>query len=436
MLLRFLLIFQIFYSVYQDHFKIDTGIPGINVPNLLFLTTLFLILIDSHGPKIVEKARLRTSLLLFMAALVVGFVIAQMRLPQDQMVDFTYLKNALFSPLLYFLYLHSKQDLKNTRLMVIVVVVVAAIASVQAVRQGLDYGLGNFNESRRAAGPFGSDYHNANRAGVYYAMFLPIFIAIALFFRKQWMWRASALVGVGLVAMALLVTYSRQSYFIALFGLAVLLLRRSLVLAAVLGVALISLAGYLPESVTQRVAETRQQNAIGDQEVDESTASRWEIWAGAMQMWTANPMGVGLNRFKTEIGNYSSYVHFDAHNFYVLTLAELGPFGLISLLLLMRALFGLSSFCRRQAPPDDAEAQALAIGFTVATLCMAAGNLYGSPFLEPSVMADYWILCGLLERYFTLRQPQTAVAEVPVAAPVPMSVRFPLAARALPGRRD
>ena len=37
--------------------------------------------------------------------------------------------------------------------------------------------------------------------------------------------------------------------------------------------------------VTQRVDETRQKNkAKGGEEVDESTSSRWEIWAGAMKM--------------------------------------------------------------------------------------------------------------------------------------------------------
>jgi O-antigen ligase len=436
MLLRLLLIFQIAYSVYQDHFNFETGIPGLNVPNLLFLSTVFLVMIDSKGVRAPAPAMLRTALLLFFAALGIGFVIAQMRAPQDMMADFTYLKNAIFSPLLYFLYLHSKQDLKNTRLMVIVVAAISAIAAVQAIRQGLDYGIGDFVESHRASGPFGADYHNANRAGVYYAMFLPMFIAIALFFGGQWLWRVTALFGVSLLSMALLVTYSRQSYFIALFGLVVLLLRRSVVLAVILGTTLVSLAGYLPESVTQRVAETRQHDAAGGEELDESTASRWEIWTGAFDMWLENPLGVGLNRFKNEIGNYSRYKHFDAHNFYVLTLAELGPQGLFALLLLMSALFSLSAFMRREAPPDDPEARALAIGFTVTTLCMAAGNLYGSPFLEGSVMADYWILAGLLERYFGLRKAASVVQTEIAPVIAPLSARFPLAARVLPGRRD
>ena len=39
-------------------------------------------------------------------------------------------------------------------------------------------------------------------------------------------------------------------------------------------------------------------------------------------MWAHNPLGVGLNRFKGELHNYGMHKNLDAHNFYVLTLAE------------------------------------------------------------------------------------------------------------------
>ncbi len=439
MLLRLLLIFQILYTVYQDHFNFETGIPGINLPNALFLVSAFFVLMEREKLPSKPHARVKNALLFFYVALVVGFIMAQVRSPHDFGVDMTYLKSAIMTPLLYLLYLHCRQDQKTTRMMVIVVMAVSAVAAVQAIRQGLDYGIGTFSETHRASGPFGSDFHNANRAGVYYAMFLPMFIAMALFFRRQFMWSLAAYGGIALLSMALLVTYSRQSYFIALFGLGVLLLRRSIVLAVVLSTVLVSLAGYLPESVTQRVEETRQHdNNAGEMQVDESTASRWEIWSGAMEMWVANPLGVGLNRFKSEIGNYSGYKNFDAHNFYVLTLAELGPLGLTALLWLIFSLYRLSSYMRRSAPKDDAEALALSIGFTVATLCMAVGNLYGSPFLEGPVMGSYWILAGLLERYFFLRQVQaeTVPASATAVAPIDPFARFPLARRAMPGRRQ
>ncbi len=429
-MLRFLLAFQILYTVYQNHFVFESGVPGINLPNALFLLTLLMLRSSSQADELQATASMRGALLFFMAMLTLAFVIAQLRAPGEFMVDLTYLKNALFSPLLYFLYLHSKQNLRNTRLLIIVVMAVAALAAVQAIRQGFDYGIGSYVESHRASGPFGSNYRDANRAGVYYAMFLPMFIAMALFARQK-LWRGAALVGIVLLTMALLFTYSRQAYFIAVFGLVVLLLRRSLLLALVLGAVLVSLIGYLPDSVTQRVAETEQHGPHGEEKVDESTASRWEIWAGAMAMWQNNPAGVGQNRFKQEIGHYSAFEHFDAHNFYVLTLAEGGPQALLALLLLIWATFRLGTWLRRKAPPDDAEARALAIGFSVCAVCMALGNLYGSPFLEGNVMGTFWILCGLLERYMLLKTRQAETSGALVASDDQrMLDRFPLAARA------
>src|SRR3546814_5030961 len=88
----------------------------------------------------------------------------------------------------------------------------------------------------------------------------------------------------------------------------------------------------LPDSVTQRVEETEQSTASGDEKLDTSTASRFEIWTGAALMWSEHPIGVGMNRFKRYIGHYSKYVGYDAHNFYVLTTAELGPLGIGALL--------------------------------------------------------------------------------------------------------
>jgi O-antigen ligase len=439
MLLRLILLVQIFYTVYQNHFPVETGITAINLPNALFLATMLLVMMGPKVPAYVNqhhKAILTPSLIFFFGTLVLAFVIAQMRAPQDTLGDVIYLKTALFSPLLYFLYLRCGQDLKNTRLLIIAVMVVASIAAVQAIRQGLDYGIGTFYESHRASGPFGSNYASANRAGVFYAMFLPMFIAMALFFRKQAVWRVAALTGIGLLGMAVMVTYSRQSYFIAVLGLALLLLRRNIVMAVLIGATLVSFASYLPDSVFERVQETRQKDTVGNAEVDESTASRWEIWAGAMDAWQANPAGIGLNRFKSEIGNYSAYVQRDAHNFYVLTLTECGPQGLLGLLLVFRALFQASKFMRKSAPAENSEARALAYGFTITTLCLAVGNFYGSPFFEGTVIGDYWILAGLLERYFVLLNAGSEpVAEPAIAARPDPLARFPLAARTLPGPR-
>jgi O-antigen ligase len=367
-------------------------------------------------------------------------VVAQATMPMHFMEDFTYLKNLLFYPLLYFVFRRCGQDLKNTRQLIILVMIVAAIAGVEAVREGLDYGFGNYSETHRASGPFGVDYSSANRAGVFYAMFLPMFIAMALFFRKQKFWRMAALAGCAIMAVAIMATYSRQSYMIALLGLTLLLVRRNVVLAAIIGVMMIPAISLLPESVTQRVAETEQQNAVGGEELDVSTASRFEIWGGAMAMWGEHPIGVGLNRFKQHIGDYvPRYKGYDAHSIYFLMLAECGPLGLGALLYLLWRLFLMGVRFTRSVPGTDAEGKALSLGFILVVISAALGNVYGSPFYEGSVMANFWALCGLMEHYFALKRraaanPGGLAVSRPAPAATRIAERFPLAARISPGR--
>src|SRR5690606_6415103 len=221
-------------------------------------------------------------------------------------------------------------------------------------------GFGNYNESRRASGPFGVDFSTANRAGVFYAMFLPMFISMALFFRKQKFWRLAAIGGCVIMAVAIMATYSRQSYLIALVAFALLLVRRNVVLAVVIALLMVPAIGMLPEGVTERVAETEQQDRVGTEQLDASTASRFEIWGGAMQMWAEHPAGVGLNRFKQHIGRYvPRYAGYDAHSIYFLILAECGPLGLLALLYLMWRLLRMGMEFTRSVPRSDTEAKAL-----------------------------------------------------------------------------
>lgn len=432
-MLRVLFAVMIFYVVYSLHYPLETGIPGVNVSNLLFVAIIVAIL---WHPGFLPPARatLAWPLLIYFASLVLAFAVARATSGGDLLEDVTYLKNGLFYPLFYFMALRSRLDLRQTRQMIILILVVAGVAAVQAIRQGLDYGLGEFVETHRASGPFGTTFAMANRAGVYYAMYVPMFTAVALAFHRQKFWRLAGIAGVALMALAIMFTYSRQSYGIALTGIALVFLRRSLLLSLLMAGAIVLLVGYLPASVTERVQETQQRGAHGDVEVDPSTASRWEIWAGGMDMWSAHPFGVGLNRFKDNIGSYApEYEGYDAHNYYVLTLCEGGLAGITALAWLFVNLLRLARRLRIAAPPDDAEAQGLTLGFTALVVCMAMGNLYGSPFSEGAVMGNFWMLCGLLERYMALKnmaQPNAIREDIGETATAAMLRNFPLAARA------
>src|SRR3546814_11773557 len=78
------------------HFQFETGIPGLNISNLLFLLALAAVVLsgkDNAWPT-PTHAVLTPALFAWFAALTAGFVVAQMTMPIDFMADFTYLKNA------------------------------------------------------------------------------------------------------------------------------------------------------------------------------------------------------------------------------------------------------------------------------------------------------------------------------------------------------
>jgi O-antigen ligase len=433
-ILKILLYVQLLYVVNQVHFHWQPPIPGVAVTNLLFLAVL--LAMWGKPDEVTERPMLQKPLLFFFGTITFAFLWGLVRGTSDFLDDITYFKNALFFPLFYFIYVRCKQDEKSTRDLIIWILVIAAVAGLEATRQGIGFGFGKYNPFHRASGPFGEDWHNANRAGVFYAMFIPMFMALGLFLRGQKLWRLAAVGGIALIAGGILFTYSRQSYFLALLAVTLLLLRKSIVLTVVMGALIVSLAGLLPDAVFQRVEETKQVNKKGQEEVDESTAARWQIWGEGMVMLSDHPLGVGLHHFKDEIGFYGTHKHIDAHNFYVLTLAEEGPQGLIALLFVFFSCFKVAAFVRKNTAPDDHEGRALALGFTISTVCMCMGGIYGSPHFEGAVMAPYWAMCGLLERYTHLKMQRAGQKPADAPRQATLVDRFPLAVHIRPGAVD
>lgn len=438
-LLRLVLAAIVVLMPNQAQLTFETGIPGVNVVNLAMVVALIAISLNRGGNEALPRTgELTLPLIALIATLVIGFAIAANQQPANLRAYAIDLKEAVFYPLFYLVFRRCRLDLAATRQLVILTMVVAAIAAVQAIRQGLDYGMGAFQETRRASGPFGEDYRMANLAGAYYAMFLPVFVALALFLREQRFWRFAAIAGSAILAFAIMVTYSRQSYLIALVCIALLLARRSMLLALLVGLSMWSMVDRLPDSVTERVVETRQADKVGEAKLDVSTSSRFDIWKGALQMWADRPMGVGLGRFPEEIGHYATaYRNYDAHNFYIRLLAECGPLALLALGWLLWRLARLALIVRRAAAGNGTEALGLGAGFAVCALAMVMTNLYGSRFLEGSVMGGFWILCGLMERYAALqaREATRRTIEPDIGRlAADFGSRFPLTARIFPGR--
>lgn len=437
-MLRLLLAIAIVLLPNAMHVSVETGIPGLNFSNMLLLVLLGALAVSptEPTPTINRMGYLTPPLLMLFLALFLGFFISRTDgSGVDAMDDLTNLKNAIFYPLFYFVYRRCRMDLQGTRQLIMLVLLVAVAAGIEAIAQGLSFGVGKFVDTQRASGPFG-DLTMANRAGAFYAMFLPMLAAIAVVFERKSV-RVTALVGCVLLATAILFTYSRQAYLIALVGLLVLLVHRSVFAALLAGVLLLASVTLFPQSVVERVQETRQITAAGTTGVDPSTERRMEIWNGAIDMWSDHPVGVGLGRFSSHIGEYSRHSGRDAHNTFFLVLAELGPLGVAALFWLLWRLWRLALRIGRSAASMDVETRALALGFKVAVLSMALSNVFGSAFFHGLIMANFWVLCGLLERYAALKEQASGEPESqPQESPEPqlqLADHFPLAARAMPG---
>jgi hypothetical protein len=429
--MRFLYALPIVLLPNTAHFPPDMAL-GLSIAALAVAALLG----DRDPAHLARPGYLMPPLVALGLAMALGFFAAHWHDTSGFEEDLREAKSAVLFPLLYLAYRRSGLDEKAVRQLLGLLLVVAVAAGMEAVLQGLSFELGAFSETQRATGPFGP-LKMANRAGVFFAMFLPVLVALALQPRQSRHVRWASLAGAAVLATAILFTYSRQAYLIGLFAVMVVLLWRS-VPAAVLAAVLLAATAFsvLPGSVVERIQETQQVDATGEVALDASTTSRFTIWLGTLDMVRDHPGGVGLGRFNEHIGRYTSYAGKDAHNGFVLTLAECGPLGLLALLWVFWRLWRLARWLRRSAA-ERRDARALELGFTMAVVSLALGNLYGSPYFDNLITSNFWILCGLMERYGTMRAHEAAVAAYehrrPGSTPLPFGKRFPLFARALPG---
>lgn len=396
-LLLLLLGILVLYVPNQIHFPSSLGVPGLNVLNILVLLTFIV-----YKVKIKEKVEvmpMKGPLIFLFIMVIYAFVMANVRLPLSLIDDIIYVKTAIFYPLLFFLFYSGLRTIKQVKIFYLLVLAVAGLAALEAIREAIDYGIGNYNDTKRASGPFGADASSANRAGVFYAMFLPYFVGLAFFFKESKLIRWAAWGGIVVTVAAIFFTYSRQSYFIAAVAILYLTMRRGGFAPILFLILASTYTLWVPETAVERVTGTQQVSETGEEELDESTESRLVLWAAAGEMMKDYPLGIGLNRFKTEISNYSIYSNKDAHNHYVLFATEGSIVSLVSLLVVMGALLSIGLKVSRYKDPLS---RMVGLSFSCSVVCMALGNIYGSPFSSGEVMGNFWIISAIVARYLYL----------------------------------
>lgn len=415
-LLRLLLIAIILYLPNHAFFGLEFTVKGLNVVNVLFLSALLLMMV--LGARAQTAPPLRREFWFFFAMLGFAFLLGVMRDGSQWVDDLTVLKNGIFYMLLFFIVYHSVPDRRTVAVLLAVLLAGVMFGVLQGLQQAMEYGLATYDEEKRVSAPFGWEPSNANRSAMYFAIFLPMLAAVALFAKSRPWLRLVAGACFALGVFVTFFTYSRQAYVILALLLVLLALRRNLLVTLLIGVAVLNYQAWAPDTAVKRLQMTSQ-GAVSEpgyvkpSEYDESTASRFVLWKGAAEMLADRPLGSGLNHFKDEIGEYvPQYAGKDAHNFYVLITAEAGPLGLLATALLILGLLRLGQRVRKA---DDSEmSRVLGIGYTMSVIAVILSNVYGSRFLDYDVMGNFWILTALVARYYTLvleaRSPQTAAA--------------------------
>lgn len=428
----FVLAGMILFVPNQLHFPTSLGVPGLNSFNLFFLAAIIVLLVDTatgarttglQAPGTVanEKPPLTGPLLAFYAVLGIALLMAFARGTAHPYPDVAIYKTVVSYSLLYFLAYYGVHDQRSIRVLLGVILFVLAVASLEAIREGFAYGFGNYENDRRASGPFSHGSGNANYAGVFYSIFASFALAIAVLgTRLKKFHRAVALGCYGLACFAIFATFSRQSFLI--IGVTTLLvsLRRNPVLAVLAIMGMLSYPLWAPEGVVERVEMTQEETATGDVELENSAASRYELWGGALEIIKENPLGIGLNQFKDEIEPHIPgwITARDAQNQYLLVAAEAGIQGLVVFVVLLFALFGIARRLSRIGRSH--EARTLGAAMNVAVVGVVMGNIYSSTFFSGEVMGNFWMLAGLMSKYAVLAEREAIIDGVPAATLSPL----------------
>jgi hypothetical protein len=439
-----LLAVLVFYLPNHAQFRIDTGVRGLNVVNVLFFLAVWVMCLCRRPPS--QPLPFKRHLWALFALLTLSLGVALVGDASAWVEDVTVYKNTLFYPLLFVFFFFAVRDTKVIYLLLMVTVFVFFTSAVLGIRQALDYGIAEFHDHKRVAAPFGWEMSDANRSAIFFCIYLQLVAAIALFAtsRPALRWVCVALYAMGVFVVFF--TYSRQALFIlAVLGL-LMLARKHLLLAALFAVLLYHYELWVPEPVIERVKMTRvdpfdaytprakglvlsTELSIGQpfvpkaprmmgadaegadsiessQQFDASTESRFTLWAGAWELIKGRPWGVGLNRFKREIGPFVpiSMAGKDAHNAYVLLAAEASLLAPIVLLVLIAACLAMGM---RLSKLQGEAAKVMGNGLIFATLAAALGSLYGSRLFDGEVMGNFWIFLALSARLLIIKESES-----------------------------
>ncbi|MBW3567446.1 MAG: O-antigen ligase family protein [Proteobacteria bacterium] len=423
----FMLAVLILYVPNQGHLPSSLGIMGLNVFNILFALAVIVTILQpaARHAAVGQRPPFTGTLLFYYGILALALVIAFLRGTPHLLEDIVAYKNLVTYSLLYFLAYYGVRNSGQIRFLLFVVLAVFVLAAIEAIVQGVGYGLHDYTHEKRASGPFGEDAGNSNFAGVFYAVFASFALGIVLLGRQVlFRYRMLAAVAYGIGCLAILATFSRQAFLVIGVTTLLLALRRNPLIAVGVVGFMLAYPLWAPQGVVERISMTQQTTVSGQEVLESSAASRYDLWNGAIEIIKRNPAGIGLNQFQREIEPYlPEWIEArDAQNMYLRFAAEAGLQGLLAFMLVLAAFFRIGLWTRRLDHPADAKV--LGTAFLVSTIAVCMGNIFSSTFAFGEIMANYWVLAGLLSKYYMLAANEVVPRYAGTAASVPPLERF------------
>ncbi len=238
----------------------------------------------------------------------------------------------------------------------------------------------------------------ANEMAAFFVTACLVAFGLLIGARVSWGWRAALATAVTLMAVGVVLSYSRTAYIAILAGLAVILLLSRIRLKLMLPA--LALLVVLPVLMPPAAMERFESISIEEEVRDESTDSRFVFWEEAIHHFKENPLvGIGFHNFHH--AEFSSH-EMDVHNFFLRELVEKGVLGGVILLGLIWCITRLLWRGLAIARPGSWYG-GLVLGLAGAWVALLIGNVFGDRFTHYAMIAHFWLYAGLAVRGLQLR---------------------------------
>ena len=295
-------------------------------------------------------------------------------------------KNYMLFPLIFFAVVNNFKNKKQIEIMTIVLGFSILIVAYYTFNQ-LRWSSGLLSRAR-INGTF--VFLGPNELSAFLSAYGFVFVGFVLLGAKSWK-RLFYLAIVSGSFYCVLFLFSRGAYLATLVAsIFISIIKSKKVLVLILFV-LLCWQVVLPHSVVERISETY--NSEG--ELDQSSASRMELWKESLEIFYSSPlMGVGFGSIAYLRLSGGSFE--DSHNMYLRILAEQGIIGILIFLHILR--LALRSGWKLYKTALDSFSKGLGLGFVACVLVLIVANIVGNRWTHLQVGAFFWCFAALVVR--------------------------------------